>query len=710
MKNKEKNISVQLQIDLDSLTRVVGTIKEGTSNLEVDEINIKLTESLKKVFDGLTDWIGDFQILISENKHLAAYEILNKNKGTLKYSKNEVLEIFQKLNRESLNKEQRKDFLLVLIALASKESKFGKIENEIECLLTELGDELSPDIKQSVILSKANAAAQNSKLNVANTNYKKVIESKDSSSTDIAYAYRGLAKISASREDIIHYHQQTSDKFIEAGNKKEAIKDLVFLSRMQEVENPDKAIELIDTAISLYDGEQNLDKEYAASLYHGKSSYLFSINKYEPALENAEIACNLRENLFGIEHEKLSSYYLAKSLCEKLKLTEKISYYNDKIEVIKPRIQSEEFQLQQYLMDCNLKKEKVENGLLKNIEKSNYLYLKFSAYIFNGLNDLYSFEEKIEWLDKAKVIINDNDFNNQHYSLLYFTFAEIYRLNSDIDEAVKNYENSLVYNPFYYQAIQNCGAILWQNKKWEKSKDFFQKQIDKLGESPTLCYALGRSFFELKNYQDAFTNFMKAKKNEVKGVDISRYINLCIDNDSNIKLDKGKPEIFQIEAPISIESFKQTLEQFAKTVSSNSRMHFWANKSGAYKWASNPEERGKHLLITALETKYGKESIDIIEERTAGAGLIDLYVILRGGLKIVIELKICGGSGYSLSYALSGEDQLIHYLKQVNTNLGFLIVFDGRIRDSGKGFKAIQTIGNVTIFTTGIDMNPKIEK
>lgn len=97
-------------------------------------------------------------------------------------------------------------------------------------------------------------------------------------------------------------------------------------------------------------------------------------------------------------------------------------------------------------------------------------------------------------------------------------------------------------------------------------------------------------------------------------------------------------------------------------------------------------------------------------KRKAGAGIIDLYIILQGGLKIVVELKICGGAGYSSNYALSGKDQLIHYIKNTQTKIGFLIVFDGRMRDFGKGFIPIQSVDDISIFTTAIDMRPKIEK
>ena len=607
-----------------------------------------------------------------------------------------------------MDKEQRKNFLLITIVVASKEIGFGKVESEIELFLTEFGDSIAADMKQSVLLSKGNAFAQNGKINGANNIYKEIIANDNTSAVDKAYAYRGLAKIVTSEEDIIQYHNLAADKFLEAGKKQETITDIVFVSKIYEKSNPKTALKLIDDAIQLYDSENTLDKEFKAGLHHRKAGYLFSLNKFKEALESMEIACELRENLIGNEYESYSSHSVAKMLCERLNNTERALYHSNKIDLLSPSISGQEFDLQIQIQNAIDKKMIIENGLLTEIENSEFKLFKFSAYIFNATIDKSSFEKKLEWLDKAKLLLNEKDFYNIHYSLYYFTAAEVYRNAEKVSDAIKNYEFSLDNNIFHRESIQNCGAVLWENKMWDKSLEFFKKRIDTLGESSTLCYALGRSYFELEQYQDAFNYFRKVS-NDLNGVDIQKYITECLTKDKGIKLEQKESEP-QKTIPISIESFKKTIEEFSQSISTNSRMYFWKNDSGKYKWDTKPEEKGKQFLITALEIKYGKDSIEIIQERIAGAGIIDLYLTLRGGLKIVVELKICGGDGYSSTYAISGEDQLVHYLKNISTKIGFLIVFDGRSLDFGKGFKTVQSVNDLTIFTTAIEMTPKIFK
>ena len=704
----KKKKSIEFQLDLNSL-KTVGKITDGESDPKGDEINLQISKALKNLFTkGFTEkWLPDFNSLIENNSHLAAYELLEENKWTLQFSKTSILENLLRLDKTKLDKVQRKNFLLITIVVASKENSFGKVENEIESFLSEFGDSIEKDMKQSVQLSKGNAFAQNGKINGANNIFKEVIANDNTSAIDKAYAYRGLAKILTSEEDIIQYHNLAADKFLEAGKKQETITDMVFVSRMYEKNNPKTALKLIDDAIQLYDSENNLDKEFKAGLHQRKAGYLISQNKFKEALESIEIACELRENLIGNEYESYSSHSVARTLCERLNNVERALYHSNKINLLSQSISGQEFDLQTQIQNAMDRKVKIENDLLSEIESSEFKLFKFSAYIFNATVDKSSFEKKLEWIDKAKLLLNEKDFYNIHYSLYYFTAGEVYRNAEKISDAIKNYELSLDHNLFHRESIQNCGAVLWKNKMWDKSLEFFKKRIETLGESSSLCYALGRSYFELEQYQEAFNYFRKVS-NDLDGVDISNYINECLAKDKEIKL-VGKETEPQRTIPISIESFRTTIEEFSKSISAKSRMYFWKNDAGKYKWDTKPEERGKQFLINALEMKYGKDSIEIFEESIAGAGMIDLYLILRGGLKIVVELKICGGEGYSSSYAISGEDQLIHYLKNTSTKIGFLIVFDGRSREFEKGFKKVQSVGDLTIFTTAIEMKPTIK-
>jgi hypothetical protein len=42
------------------------------------------------------------------------------------------------------------------------------------------------------------------------------------------------------------------------------------------------------------------------------------------------------------------------------------------------------------------------------------------------------------------------------------------------------------------------------------------------------------------------------------------------------------------------------------------------------------------------------------------------------------------GFGYSTAYAATGEEQIVHYMENRNTRLGYLIVLDARLDANGK--------------------------
>ena len=89
----------------------------------------------------------------------------------------------------------------------------------------------------------------------------------------------------------------------------------------------------------------------------------------------------------------------------------------------------------------------------------------------------------------------------------------------------------------------------------------------------------------------------------------------------------------------------------------------------------------------------------------SGAGRLDLYVQLQGELTAILELKMCGG-GYSSNYAASGETQLVHYMENRGSKLGYLVVFDARARDFGK---VLLSGGNsLTIITKIVDLRPDV--
>ncbi len=161
---------------------------------------------------------------------------------------------------------------------------------------------------------------------------------------------------------------------------------------------------------------------------------------------------------------------------------------------------------------------------------------------------------------------------------------------------------------------------------------------------------------------------------------------------------------------VSLEDIKQSLNDFAEYVSRDKRMSFWSfdRTSNKYKWVKKPEKHGQNLLHTFLSGRY-HDQINIFEEISTGAGRIDIYAQLSMKIGLVIELKMCGAP-YSSTYAESGVPQISHYMKNKITDIGFLVVFDARTRDQGKGFQNTIRYNNHIIHPIVVDVRNTVRK
>jgi hypothetical protein len=67
------------------------------------------------------------------------------------------------------------------------------------------------------------------------------------------------------------------------------------------------------------------------------------------------------------------------------------------------------------------------------------------------------------------------------------------------------------------------------------------------------------------------------------------------------------------------------------------------------------------------------------------------------------------GFGYASSYAAAGEDQIIHYMDNRQTHLGYLVVFDSRLDKFGEALLS-ENSGPHTVIEIFIDVRPRIAR
>jgi len=157
------------------------------------------------------------------------------------------------------------------------------------------------------------------------------------------------------------------------------------------------------------------------------------------------------------------------------------------------------------------------------------------------------------------------------------------------------------------------------------------------------------------------------------------------------------------------QSLKGCLQDFAKHISTEKRMTFWQPGSTIdKKWISHPEKHAKNLLQAFLSGRFGN-AIYTFEEISSGAGKVDLFIIFPSDEKAVVELKMCGHN-YSMTYAQEGDEQLLHYMENRGAKMGYLLIFDSRVRDFGRGFQDFETINGMPFVNIVVDVKPYVKQ
>ena len=175
--------------------------------------------------------------------------------------------------------------------------------------------------------------------------------------------------------------------------------------------------------------------------------------------------------------------------------------------------------------------------------------------------------------------------------------------------------------------------------------------------------------------------------------------------------DDPDGRVFDVELDEEVsDALEACLQSFMCHIESERRMAFWeySKPKRRYTWRSRPEQAAKELLCSYLKGRY-REQLDTFEEIGAGAGRVDVYVVWPNRETAVIELKMCG-HGYSMDYATSGVEQLVHYMRNKKTSTGFLLVFDSRMRDFGKGLDSDASFDGVEVRVLVADMRPYVKR
>lgn len=611
-----------------------------------------------------------------------------------------------------LSPPDRKTLRHIRIDVANKLKKFDVAGPDAEALLAEEdGISLSEEQKTDLQIFRGLAAMKRGNKETALMIWRKLLKNPAIlAPASRAWSWRNISlTLPPDNPESLEAARYAADAFLEAGDKHEACQSLMQLANSLLHADPAEAIGKIDEILALLDREGLSDKNLRAAALHMRANRMAQLGNHSEAFANACEAADLLRGLFGAEAEFVSSLYLASIEAVYMGRVDEATTLKAEADKLSYEIASPRFRFGrrlEKLIDSFDPEQAME--LIREAKAACDLEVVASVRIaqavadssLNDIKRLELLEESLKELDNAGI--------REHAKQTTWSAIgrQLLRMGQP-ERAEAWYRKILAISPLDAEARDHLIHCLWQHGKWGDAAIFLRKQITIRGEMPGLLFAYGKSLFEAGDFPEAIPVLTKAY--DLAGGNESLKTDAINMRERALRTGAipapSKP-IEELTAPITRDDFQTAIDEFARFIEVEKRMVFWKKEDAQdYTWIARPEKRAQDFLHAFLKAKFG-DRIMLFEEITAGAGRLDLYVQVLGGMAIIVELKMCG-FGYSSGYAADGEDQILHYMENRRTALGYLMVFDARLNDFGQRLLHGHASDRFTVVENFVNVTPR---
>lgn len=686
------NMSEDEQIKEKETMEIVQSVNQAIQNIFIDKRKEALV-CLKQIQENAN---SDEELIMDIDKH---WNQLWFVQGTL-------LELIEKIEYKDIE-DANIYFVYFKLVFNCRKEPYGSFLLEItKQYENKFYKEMPEDMKRELDLLKANCYATMHENAMAGIYYRKAIQSYPANSVSAGWANLGFSNLYSFQDSKrLELLKSASEAFLLNGMIEEYIRtEIKIVHYYKQLKGGrQEVLEKANELLSLMQDEQKYKNEYDTVL-RMKISFLMEHCEYQSAMDCVESRLQVSENYFGTEFDDISFIYFGLMIAEQLCDDETKSKYLRILQVKESRLsifkdKKQQYEARQeilgYLRTCNYEK----LSLVQLEGEDTELY--WTIPLMQSLSDKLSNEEKMEKIQEALSFVEKQYEHRVDYlEIIYARMAYFYE-KIDNDECLKYCEKVLTIDNFHMSIIKMYLSGLRNTKNWKKLLAFCEQQIELLGEEEAYLILAGEAALNLKDYDSAVSYLKEPSKS-------SEYANKLL----HTSLDKGghsKDRKNSDTVKYTLQDIKEALYAFQESVQNESRMCFWHKDSKdkrKYHWVAKPESLGKLLLQTSLKGCF-RDNILTIEECGAGAGRIDLYLNLDFEISILVELKMCG-EGYSSNYALHGFEQLNHYMKARKVGVGYLIIFDARKRDFGKGISEASIVDGGIIYTLVIDVRNNI--
>lgn len=697
--------------------RVIGRQKALHDVTPLDlEIADRVSEAVREAFQGGPRKLAvEINRLVGIDDHVGAAVAVSEGRSSLGFFgvlHIELFEALQRINVLLLPLELEKEIRMCRMAVAAHVKRFDDAEADAQIILDKgFFEDFADSVKFTNVV--AFACFKRGEVETAIGMWKDLLNSASPLyAADRGWIWRNLANaLPSDSSEAVRAARLSVDAFLEAGEKREAATSMLLLSRLLEYEGPIAAVNQLRDMLDLIDANGLIEDALRSSIYHSLATQYLKLRSVEPGLKAALEAVSLLRGVAGAEKDLVCSLNLAAILaekCEEFILSEELSA---EAVAIEDKGSAGKFALARRvakLFDEFNASEAEEIRML--VEKSEDLELISLCEVAIAVSDPdFSATQRLRKLESIVVKLERAKSSPGARHPVMLAIVKVLKEEGRLDRAEIWLRRILSEQPLNLDARDSLLQILWESEAWGDAAIFTKQQITLHGELPGLLFAHGKSQLEAGEFNGALATFMLA----LSKVDADNPMRTTILEwrEKALVLGASPPLISQTidrAKPILKEEVLEALGEFSKFISCDKRMVFWYRPSPKddYKWVPSPEKRAQDLFHTFLKARF-LERISIFEELGTGAGRLDVYLKLDGGLAVIVELKMCG-FGYSSTYAASGEKQIEHYMDNRSSNIGYLLVFDARLTSNEMTLLSVAPPSSKTIFEVFVDVRPRV--
>lgn len=688
------------------------TVSEGVEALPA-ALQKRIADSISSVGTRLADELADeIEKLKDEPAQAAGALRVAQADGRLGLQPSRRLgDALAAIDADALGDEASRDLLTLRVMVDTRLDRYAEAGRDARTLLRRWKD-YPPTLAAEFRNIEAVAHAKAGRAETAITIWTELAhETPGVSAGQRAQMLRNLAFAAPAHDPrALEWIELSADAYLQAGERREAAINHVHWGDMLEHHDAGKAVAMLESAGALLDEGGPIGDALRAALQFARAQRLAALERLPEALTAAIEAVEARRGLAGQEEELLASLALAEMLARRLDDTRAVDLAKESATLLV------EIPNQRFLLGARI------DALLRswNGESADHIRIALAASkdvavrIAGGTalaisDPALDSEARLAELETLHARMTDDGASGELLTPLRLAIAHVLHQSGARARAIPWLERILADEPLAAGIADMLLDTLGHQGDWQAAALVARRELTLKGESYPRLMTLAEIALAGGMADEALGTALAARRLtaiEKERSDAQLVFERALGEGASLAVASATPAI----AAIPAAALEDALNDFARKVSVDYRMDYWEKPPGAkdHDWVARPERRAQIQLRTWLDGRFGGR-VTILEEIATGAGRLDLLVQLAGGMQVILELKMLGFR-YSSTYAAEGAEQILHYMENRDVRLGFLVVFDARIRDNGK--QLIEPPGGrgSTVRELLIDVRPRVGK